>query len=243
MNDQDRVPFAKVLAATLDAYGRRPPMSETIELWFQIMRPFALEQFRMACQRHVMESPKEPPTPGAILQMLRGKDTSRPGAEEAWSIAVKACDESETVMMTDEIAQAWGVAQPIFNLGDEVGARMAFKEAYTRLTASPEAPAKWWPSIGHDPHKRDTALAEAKRQGLLSAPHAETLALPNETEQKASPEGLKRFKEEMAKLTFVNEARAAERAAEAERERLAVLHRKQEIADVVAKYEERGNES
>jgi len=241
VNEQDRIPFAKVLAATLDAYGRRPPMSDTVELWFQIMRPFSLEQFRMACQQAVITNPQNPPTPGSVLQTLRSKDTSRPGAEEAWAIAVRACDESETVMLTDEIAQAWGVAQPIFNLGDEVGARMAFKEAYGRITEAVNAPAKWWPSIGSDPYKRDTALSEAKRQGLLPAPTAQALALPDETDKSdPDPQAVKRFKQAIAGLKFANEARAAQREAEAEKQRLAVLQRKQAIADVVAQYKGEG---
>lgn len=240
MNDQERIPFAKVLAATLDAYGRRPPMPETVELWFHVMKGFSFEQFRMACQKHVMQSPKEPPTPGAILQSLQVKDSSRPGVEEAWSIAVKACDESETVMMNDDIAQAWGAAKPIFDLGDEVGARMAFKEVYARLVASANGPAVWWPSIGSDPHKRDTALKEARRQGLLAAPQAEALALPNETGQKANPEGLKRLKETMAQLTFANEYKQAEREALKNRERMILEQQKQAISDAVAQYKGEG---
>lgn len=241
MNEQDRIPFAKVLAATLDAYGRRPPMSDTIELWFQIMRPFTLEQFRIACQQAVIQSPSNPPTPGSIVQALKPKDTSRPGAEEAWAIAVRACDETETVMMTDEIAQAWGVAQPIFNLGDEVGARMAFKEAYGRILGSAEAPAKWFPSIGSDPYKRDTALAEAKRTGLLPAPTATALAITDQSgTAKPNPEGLKRLKEELANLTLANEMKAAERQMLVNRERMILEQRKQEIADSVAQYKGEG---
>lgn len=237
MNDQDRQQFLKVLAVTLDAYGRRPPMADTVELWFQVLKAYPVDKVRMACQQYVMRNPKDPPTPGAIHQLLQGKDTSRPGAEEAWSIAVRACDESETVMMTDEIAQAWGVAQPIFNLGDEVGARMAFKEAYARILSLAGGPAKWWPSIGSDPHKRDTVLAEAKRTGLLPAPTATALAIEDKSgSAKPNPEGLKRLKAEVAKLTFANEARAAERAAQTGREIQATLERKIEIAKQVAQY-------
>lgn len=237
MIDQDRQQFLKIIAVTLDAYGRRPPMADTVELWFQVLKSHPIDRVRMACQQYVMQSPKEPPTPGAIHQMLQGRDTSRPGAEEAWAIAVRACDETETVMMTDEIAQAWGVAQPIFNLGDEVGARMAFKEAYGRILGSAEAPAKWFPSIGSDPYKRDTALAEAKRTGLLPAPTATALAITDQSgTAKQNPEGLKRLKEELANLTLANEMKAAERQALVNRERMILEQRKQEIADSVAQY-------
>lgn len=242
MNDQDRMQFAKVLAASLDAYGRRPPMAETVEFWFQIMKPFSMEQFRLACQQAVIQSPSNPPTPGSVLLILQKDD--RPGVEEAWSKAVQASDEAETVIVTDEIMQAWGVAQPIFSLGDEVGARMAFKEAYGRLTASP-APAKWWPSIGHDPHKRDTALAEAKRQGLLPAPQvAAVLPAPISKEDEPPPwervdpqEQIQRIKRELQKLQLLKleaedqgfEARQAE-----------IKAQKQAVADAVAQYKGEG---
>lgn len=245
MNEQDRQQFLKVLAVTLDAYGRRPPMADTVELWFQVLRAHPIDKVRMACQQYVMQNPKDPPTPGAIHQLLQGKDSSRPGAEEAWSIAVKACDESETVMMTDEIAQAWGVAQPIFNLGDEVGARMAFKECYARLTASPEAPAKWWPSPGTDPHKRETALSEARRQGLLPAPQIETMLPAPIVEDESVPpweridpkEQIQRIKDELKGLRLVKlkaqeeffEALQAENRAQ-----------KQAVADAVAQYKGEG---
>ncbi len=240
MNEKDRIPFAKVLAATLDAYGRRPPMPETVELWFQVMQPFSLEQFRMACQAHVLISPKDPPTPGAINEILRAKDTSRPGPEEAWAIAVKSNDESETVLMNDEIAQAWVTANPIFALGDEVGARMAFREVYARLVKEAKGPASWWPSIGTDPYKRDTALSEAKRQNLLPAPQiAAVLPAPVKKED-VSPIGLLRLKEEMEKLTFAKETRAAEIEREKDALRDAVAAKKREIDRKVKNY--RGSE-
>jgi hypothetical protein len=242
MVEQDRMQFAKVLAASLDAYGRRPPMAETVEFWFQIMRPFSMEQFRLACQQAVIQNPNNPPTPGSVLQILQKDD--RPGVEEAWSLAVKASDEAETVIVTDEIMQAWSAAQPIFNLGDEVGARMAFKEVYARLIASP-APAKWWPSVGTDPHKRDTAIAEAKRQGLLPAPQAAAvLPAPIVDDGDMPPwervdpkEQIQRIKDELKGLQLVKlkaqeeffEALQAENRAQ-----------KQAMADAVAKYKGEG---
>lgn len=233
MKESEANEFMSITKAMIDNYGRRPMLPETMAMWFEIFKPFTMQQYRMACQQHLIDSPAEIPTAGLLMERLRGKDYSRPGAEEAWSTAVKACDESETVMMTDEIAQAWGIAQPIFNLGDEVGARMAFKECYARLTASPEAPAKWWPSIGSDPHKRDLALSEAKRAGLLPAPQVSALLPPPvPTPGNSSPEGLKRLKEVMAGLQLKSEASVSG----AEEARKAEQQRKADIAARVAEY-------
>lgn len=236
MREQDKKQFAEVIQATFDNYHRDQPMNTTLRLWWEMLAEFDIEAVRAACQRHIAAEPKFPPSIAQLLAILRPAETNgRPGPEEAWAIAVKACDESETVVMNDEIAHAWGVAKPIFDLGDEVGARMAFKEVYERQVSAAKGPVKWWPSIGTDQHKRDAALSEAKRAGLLPAPQVSAL-LPNHTGDKGCPEGLKRLKEVMADLKL----RGQLDAETAELERLdklkSVASQKQEIADRVNAY-------
>ena len=100
-------------------------------------------------------------TLAAILQRL---DDGHLGVEEAWALCTR--DESKTIVWTDEIAQAWGVAS---KLDDDVAARMAFKETYARLlldARNERRPARWIVSPGHDPAARVDALvaaAEARR--------------------------------------------------------------------------------
>lgn len=211
MRDAEKNEFAQVMRSTFDSYGRQAPLPETMRLWWEMLVSFDIAAVRMAFQRHIVAEPKFPPTIGQILELLGAKEkTGRIGAEEAWSIAVRACDETETVVMNDQIAEAWGIAQPIFNLGDEVGARMAFKEAYQRITANAKEAPKWWPSIGSDPHKRDSALSEAKRQGVLPAPHVEALLPPPAIRRVPSeePEGLTKLKEMMKGLQMKRIARS-----------------------------------
>ena len=50
-----------------------------------------------------------------------------PSANEAWALVLAAADESETVVWTEQVAEAAGIAQPVLDAGDEVGARMAFE--------------------------------------------------------------------------------------------------------------------
>lgn len=236
MKDSEKAEFSQVVRAMFDNYGRQAPLPETLRLWWGLLAQFDIVAVRNACQKHIETEPKFPPTAGQLLAILRPAETNgRPGPEEAWAIAVKACDESETVVMNDEIAYAWGVAKPIFDLGDEVGARMAFKEVYERQVSAAKEPVKWWPSIGTDQHKRDAALSEAKRAGLLPAPQVSAL-LPNNTGDKGCPEGLKRLKEVMADLRLKGQFDAET----AELERLdklkSVASQKQEIADRVNAY-------
>lgn len=109
-------------------------------------------------------------TLASILQRVQAAD-GRPGKDEAWSIALSASDEYETVAMTEEIRLAMNASNPILNAGDKVGARMAFLSAYERLVqqARTEAkPAKWSLSIGFDPQRRLEAVAQAERMGRIT---------------------------------------------------------------------------
>ena len=105
-------------------------------------------------------------------------DDGRPGAEEAWAMCSNADDESETVVWSDEMSQAYSVAGPLMQAGDHIGARMAFKEAYLRLVDGARRerkPIAWSVSLGHDVNKRHAALVTAETRGLL--PNGEALRL------------------------------------------------------------------
>lgn len=109
-------------------------------------------------------------TLAAVMERLAAND-GRPGADEAWSLALAADDENETVVWTQEMAQAFFAAQPVLQAGDKVGARMAFKSAYERLVADARASStlpKWEVSIGHDKERREAALTKAVTAGLLT---------------------------------------------------------------------------
>lgn len=57
-------------------------------------------------------------------------------------------------------------------MGDEVGARMAFKETYTRLVAEARArrePASWDVSEGFDKDRRRAAISQAIEVGRIPA--------------------------------------------------------------------------
>lgn len=109
-------------------------------------------------------------TLGAILQRVQAAD-GRPGKDEAWSIAMSASDEHDTVVLTSEIRQAMVASGPILSAGDKVGARMAFLSAYERLVSSARSedrPVSWEVSLGHDPARRVIAIESAVRSQLIS---------------------------------------------------------------------------
>lgn len=104
-------------------------------------------------------------------------DDGRPGAEEAWSMM--PFDEAQSVVWSDEMAEAFGVCGPLLAQGDRVAARMAFKETYAHLVAQARDAGKavrWTPSLGHDKRGHEAALMTAVNAGRISFEHALDLA-------------------------------------------------------------------
>ena len=102
-------------------------------------------------------------TLAAILQRIQAAD-GRPGKDEAWAIAVTTNDEFETVVLTDEIQLALAAAKPVLDVGDKIGARMAFISAYERFVGQAREDAKpvnWHVSVGFDANRRIQAVTRA----------------------------------------------------------------------------------
>lgn len=116
-------------------------------------------------------------TLAAILERMPSADAFL-SANEAWALALTGQDDMETIVWTQEIATAMGVASPVLQLGDKVGARMAFIGAYEREVAAAKAEGRkpeWMVSLGYSPERRQTAIDEAVKKGLLEAPKVEHL--------------------------------------------------------------------
>lgn len=99
-------------------------------------------------------------------------DDGRPGPETAWAMIPK--NESDSVVWTSEMAEAFGIALPLLDEGDLIAARMAFVEAYRDRCSKARddgMPVKWMPSLGHDPHGRERVLMDAVEKGRLTARH------------------------------------------------------------------------
>lgn len=115
-----------------------------------------------------------------VADVVTRIDDGRPGAEQAWAMIPQ--DEQISVVWSEEMAAAFGVAAPLLQIGDKIGARMAFKETYTKLVSDArdqrQAP-KWTPSFGDDKSGRQLAVTEAVRHGRLTVDHAVSL-LPHD---------------------------------------------------------------
>lgn len=117
----------------------------------------------------------------AVLDQLEAL-AGRLAPSEAWALALKSTDEAETIVWTNEIAQAMEQSTPLLRVGDKVGARMAFIAAYERIAASARE-ERQLPMVqvtfGSDRAQRQLALTTAMERNLLSPPQAVVLALDN----------------------------------------------------------------
>ncbi len=114
-----------------------------------------------------------------VADIISRLDDGRPGAEEAWSMIPR--DEAGTVVWTDEMRVAYGVAVPLIEEGENVQARMAFLEQYrdqVQKARDEGIPVKWSPSLGYDVRGRERVLLEAVEKGRLPASTVDKL-LPN----------------------------------------------------------------
>lgn len=109
-------------------------------------------------------------TLAAILQRL---DNGLPSADEAFGLLAEGWrNEALTVVVPEIAMQAAGMGTfGLFQGGDKTGARMAFREAYTRLAADVRE-ARWTVSAGSDREQRTRAVAEAVKVGRLTAQRA-----------------------------------------------------------------------
>ncbi len=161
LSSEDVARLAGALCATAETLGQTISASAA-ELMAEDLAGYEAADIRAALQSCRRELTGKL-TLASILQRIQASD-GRPGKDEAWAIALMSSDESDTVVMTDEIQLALGAARPVLDLGDKVGARMAFINAYERLVTKARdegKPVNWHVSIGFDANRRLEAITKA----------------------------------------------------------------------------------
>lgn len=214
-------------------------------VFFRAMAAYPLETVRAAMSAHMLD-PKvgkwamQPADLIAQIQGAAGND-GRPGAEEAWAIALTSRDEADTVVWTTETAEAFSLCQPILGLGDEVGARMAFKEAYLRLVTASRtrnATAVWVASLGWDLTRRTAVLTKAANAGLLPAPLVAGLLPPPVAEPAQSDtNALAQIDKIRKMMADMNAEKQRESDLHAQREREATADAKARANGLVEQYQ------
>lgn len=180
METQDKAQFVQMLTDAMAAYGKPLPAGSITAAWWSALQAYPLRIVGAAFADYCDSNGEFAPVPAGIAMRCKTMD-GRPGAEEAWAIALTSRDEADTVVWTAETAEAFALCRPILEMGDEVGARMAFKESYGRLVGqarNERRPVQWSASLGWDLRLRESALQKAATAGLLSAPATAALLPP-----------------------------------------------------------------
>jgi len=161
----------KAIAVTAELTGTE--LTETAKAaMVQDLSVFPVEQVMTAlvrCRRELKGRLR-------VADVIERLDDGRPGVEEAWALCPK--DESQTAVWTDEVSEAFGVASQMLDVGDQIAARMAFKEKYIELVTNARnehRPVRWWPTLGHSVGGREGPLREAVERGRLSVDTANKL--------------------------------------------------------------------
>jgi DNA-binding transcriptional MerR regulator len=118
----------------------------------------------MACRRQLQHRL-------TLADIIARIDDGRPGPEEAWATVVQTQSEYVTVVWTEEMRLAAGIAHPLLQQGDTVAARMAFLESYKKLVQQERdegKPVQWTVSLGRDRSGRDGPIREAVMKGRLT---------------------------------------------------------------------------
>lgn len=111
----------------------------------------------------------------AIIELSgASSDDGRPGVETAWAMCPKT--EEASAVWTTEMAQAFQLCRPLLVEGNEIAARMVFKEQYSEIMArANHEPVRWDVSLGWEPNGRLAALQDAIEKKRITEGHALSL--------------------------------------------------------------------
>lgn len=180
LSDADQDALIDMVVVTAEVMGEqiRPAAAAYMAADLASYPLHVLAKALTACRREV----KGRLSLAAVIERI---DDGHPAPNEAWAVAIRAADEAVTVVWTEQTRDAWTAALPLVEAGDNIAARQAFLEVYSRLVKDARAGsgcAVYHPSLGHDVAGRDSALRQAIAAGRLAHEQvAEHLALPPAT--------------------------------------------------------------
>ena len=146
------------------------------------------KQVSLALDRCALETAGRLTLSGIISKI----DDGYPGVEEAWSLMPKTSSEDISILWTDEMKSAYFSIGSMLDDNDMTGARMSFKEIYTKLLQTARAEKRlvsWGVSLGHDKSQRLPVMLEAVRTGRITAASAKGL-LPEHSFEQEEPVNL-----------------------------------------------------
>ncbi len=175
MRDSDKKAFAGLMAGVATNYGR-DITPELLDVFWAALADHGMEAVTRAINAHVRVSRFMPTVADVLERLAFGAGQARPGADEAW---LRTPPEEDSYWATDEMLGAWAVvAQEMHSeRPDRTGARMAFRDAYTRLVAEAQAlgrPVQWRLVRGTRRDNLVDTIHEGVRLGYVPAAEAES---------------------------------------------------------------------
>jgi len=145
----------------------KPIGPQQVAMAFELLKPYPLAIVVEGIKAHCVDPVRGqfPPKPADIVAQIEKWAPQRISADEAWTMIPK--DESDTVVWTDEIAEAHAIAD---REDDRIASRMAFKAAYDRIVERNKSQnifPKWIISEGWCAEKRSKAVSDALKLGRL----------------------------------------------------------------------------
>lgn len=175
MRDSDLIGFSDMLSDVASLYGKTISTTQA-SMWFRAMSNFSIEQVQAAFDAHTKNSTRGRfmPTPADLIGEIEESCTNdgRPTPAEAWSIALQADDERNTVVWTKECAAAWWqVGSGLMQAKDRFNASKGFIETYAKMVRDARGrgeKAVWEVTVGTDVVLRQRALETAYRKNQLT---------------------------------------------------------------------------
>ncbi len=157
--------------------------------WDETIKEFVLEkiletdhQKAVRLLEHLVLTQKTAMTVAELLEKFGFKENNYPSVDEAFKIALETQDEAKSVIVCDEIMQAWGVACRYFAEGLKLDGKKAFENEYKKLVEKAQVEGRqprWWISYGASKELRAIAEKEAIKMGLLKSEQAIHLQIEN----------------------------------------------------------------
>ena len=246
MHANDYDDFAQLLDDAYDLIGvgtNKVISGGAKSMFFASMAPYSLTTVRAALAAHCVDKVRGrfTPKPADIIEQIEASalNDGRPGAEEAWAIALTSQDERASLVWTTEMAEAFAICRPVLASSGAISARKPFLEAYERIVAAARVarrPAEWVASVGWDKTRHVAVLTSAVNAGLLPAPAVAGLLEGKKVE--ITPDAAARAQLARIKKMQADAAEAKERArlAAVEQQRQADIEFKRSTNERVQRY-------
>ena len=132
MNETDKPRFAQIIAATAAVFNKSTTKL-LADIYWRILEEYDINDVEKAFINHIKTGKFFPAPTELIFLIESANNTQHIPADEAWGtvLGLMANDRCSAVM-TGEMCEAWQTAQVIYDQGDIVGARVAFRAAYDR---------------------------------------------------------------------------------------------------------------